>query len=66
MSELAAMRDVIRAEQDADVTIEFRLLALSGTTRPASFAVLGQIPSQLVVHAFFRVDVAVDRFLADA
>ena len=39
---------------------------VSGATRPAGFAMLGQVPPELLVHAFFGIDVAIDRFLADA
>ena len=66
MAELATMCHVIRAEQDVDITVKLWLLALYGTTRPAGFPMLGQVPPQLLIHAFFGIDVAIDRFLTDA
>ena len=66
MAKLPAVCDVIRAEQDADITVKLWLLALSGATRPTGFAVLGQIPPELLIHAFLGIDVAINGFLADA
>ncbi len=66
MAELTAECDIIRAEQDADITVELRLLALSGTTKPAGFAMLRQIPPQPLIYAFLGIDVAIDRCLANA
>ena len=65
MSKMPTVCHIIRTEQNADITVELRLLVLSGTTRPAGFSVLGQVPPRLCVHAFLGIDVAVDRFLAD-
>ncbi len=66
VSKLATVRDIIRAEQDADITIELGLLALSGPTWATGFPMLRQIPPKLLIHAFLGLDVAIDRFLADA
>ena len=66
MPKLAAMRHVVGTEQNADITVELRLLTLSGTPRTTGFAMLGQVPPEFLIHAFFRVDVAIDCFLADA
>lgn len=53
MSELAAMRHIIRAEEDADITVKFWGKALSGATRPAGLTVLWQVlPPQRLRHAF--------------
>ncbi len=48
------------------MTVEFGLLALSGATWTTSLAMFGQVPPKLLVHVFLRVDVAIDRLLADA
>src|SRR6056297_2886944 len=66
MTELASMRHVVGAEQNADISVKLRLLALSGTTWATGLAMLGQVPPQLFVHTFFGIYVAVDCFLTDA
>ena len=66
VTKLATVRDIIWTEQNADITIKLRLLALSGPAWTTRIAMLGQVPPQLLIHAFFRVDVAIDCFLADA
>jgi hypothetical protein len=58
--------DIIGAEQDADIAVKLGLLTLASTSRCPVLPVHGQVPPQLLSQAFFRVDVAVDRFLADA
>jgi len=65
VTEFPAVCDVVRAEQDTDITVEFRRTALSGSARTASPAVLGQVPPELLRHAFLRVDIPADRLLAD-
>ncbi|WP_210529857.1 hypothetical protein [Rubellimicrobium arenae] len=58
------MRDVVRAEQDAVFGSELWGLALAGATRAARAARLGQLPPEIVLHAFLRGDEAGDRLLA--
>ncbi|MCF6431175.1 hypothetical protein [Leisingera sp. MMG026] len=65
MPELAAVRDIVGTEQDADIPVELWSLMLSGTARPAVLSVFGQIPPQLISHAFFEVDVAIDHLLTN-
>ena len=65
MPELAPVCDIIQAEQDADITAEFRLPALSGAAGRRDLRCPGKVPPALLVHAFGVVDVAVDRLLAD-
>ncbi len=65
VSELAAVSNIVRAEQDADVAIELRRHALSGAPGFARFAMVWQIPPQVIRHAFFGIDVTIDRFPAD-
>ena len=38
----------------------------STVNRLTRFAIFGQVPPQLLVHAFLGIDVAIDRFRADA
>jgi hypothetical protein len=65
MSKLAAVCHVIEAEQDTNIAVELRFSASSGVTRPAGNTVRGKIPPQIIAPTFFRVDLAVYRFLAD-
>ena len=60
------MSDIIRAKQDAHITVKLGLLTLASTTRRAVLSVQGQVPPQLVTHTFFGIDVAIDCLLADA
>ena len=66
MAELAAMGHIVRAEENADITVKFRWKALSGAAWPTGLSMFGQVPPQLLFHAFFGIDVAIDRFLTDA
>lgn len=65
MSKLATVSHIIGPEQDADIAVELGFSASSGATRPAGNTVRGEIPPQIIAHAIFGIDVAVDRFLAD-
>ena len=58
MAELATMGHVVGVEQDADIAIEFARQALSGTTRPAGFTVLRQVPPKFLRHALIDHPVA--------
>ena len=64
MAELASMSDIIRAEQNTDITVKFWCLTLSGATWPTRLSVFRQIPPELLRHAFLRVDLSVDGLLA--
>ncbi len=63
MPKLATMSDIVRPEQDADIAVKLRLLALASTARGAALAMQWQVPPQLLCHAFFGVDMSVDRLL---
>ena len=63
---LATAGDIVWPEQDADITIKFGLLTLSCPAWRSILPVQGQVPSQLLCHAFFGVDMPVEGFLADA
>jgi hypothetical protein len=66
MAKLASMSDIIRAKQNTDITVKFWPLTLSGATWPTRLSVFRQVPPELLRHAFLRVDILVDGFLADA
>ena len=66
LAELAPMRDIVRLEQDADITVEPGWQTLASVPRTACRTVVGQIPSQVVTNSLARVDVAVDGLLAHA
>jgi hypothetical protein len=65
MSNLATVSHVIGPEQDADFTVQLGFSASSGAPWSTGNTVRGQVPPQIIAHAFLRVDVAIDRFLAD-
>lgn len=59
MTELAAMRQIVGAEQDTDIMVELWLSTFAGDT------VRGQVPPQIIALTFFGVDVAIDGFLTN-
>ena len=59
------MCDIIRTEQDTDITVKIGLSALSGASWVAGHAMLGQVPPKLRSHTFFRIDATVSDFPAD-
>lgn len=65
VTELATVSHIIRTEQDADIAMELGFTTLSHTPRPMRDTVGRQIPPQIIAHAFFGINVAIDRFLAD-
>jgi hypothetical protein len=66
MAELTAVRHIIRTEQDTDITVEFWVAASAGSPWPSGNTMGGQIPPQVITHAIFGIDLAVNRFLADS
>tara|TARA_R110002111_G_scaffold217753_2_gene280061 strand:- start:457 stop:972 length:516 start_codon:yes stop_codon:yes gene_type:complete len=65
MPKLATMRDVIGAEQDADIAVEFGFSASSGASWPSRDTVRWQIPPKIMTLALLGIDVAENRFLTD-
>lgn len=65
MPELATVGYIIRAEQDADITVKLSFSASSGAPWSARDTMRGKIPPQVIALTFFGVNVAIDRFLAD-
>jgi hypothetical protein len=63
MAELTALRHIIRAEQNADITVELRLSAFARAAGPRCDALRGQIPPKIIAQAFFGIDVTINRFL---
>jgi hypothetical protein len=66
MAELTTMGNIIRSEQDTDVTMEFGRMLLSRAARSTSDTMRWQVPPQLIAQAFFGIDVTVNRFLANS
>ena len=65
MTELTAVSDIIWSKQDADIAVKLGLLALAGTARCSVISVQGQVPPQLITHAFLGVDVTINRLLTN-
>ena len=61
MSKLPRVSHIVGTKQDTDITNKRGLLAPSGTMRPAGFAVLRQVPPDFLIHAFLRIEIAIDR-----
>ena len=62
MPKLTPVGDIIQAEKNADITVKLGLLALTGAAKSAVLAMQGQVPPQFLCHAFFGINVAIDRF----
>lgn len=65
MPKLATMSDIVQPEQDADIAVKLRLLALASTAWRPVLAMQWQVSPQLLQHAFFGVDMPVDCLLTD-
>nr|WP_177209572.1 hypothetical protein [Sulfitobacter brevis] len=65
MAKLTAVSHIIRAEQDADIAVEFGFSTPSGTTWSAGDTVDRWIPPQVFTLTFLGINLAINGFLAD-
>lgn len=65
VTELLAMRDDVRAEQDAEFRRKSRWRALAKPVAPTAPAARGQVAPQLTSTTVLGIDVLIDRLLAD-
>jgi hypothetical protein len=66
MPETTAAGEVVWPEKDAYIRVKLGLLKRVRTRRFPAPLVQGQVALQPITHAFFGIDVAVDRFLTNA
>ncbi|MEE2861568.1 MAG: hypothetical protein VYB46_12250 [Pseudomonadota bacterium] len=66
VSELLAMRNDVRAKQDAELRCKSRWRALAQPVAPAALAATGQVAPQLRSATLLGIDVLIDCLLADS